>query len=183
MAPLPDGAPLDVTVLDEPETHPWKVEDEGGANWALRKLGQARAELARIDEMRQEEQTRLDEWVEASSRGPRSTERFMETRLLAFFRARLIEDPKTRTLHTPGGDLKATKSTTLTVNDQDAVIAFLRASGRDELVKVETSVGKQVVKDLLRKDDDGNLIAVTKDGEPVPGIAIDIDDNLKAIPS
>lgn len=90
----PDAGPV---ALPSEEARRWRIEDDGAAEWAMRRLAMAEEDLARIAAQADEWRKPIDEWQDHQARRPNSA--------AAFFRAHL-EGYALRVQDASGGDIK-----------------------------------------------------------------------------
>lgn len=172
------------------------IQDDRMASWALRKQGDAARAVAtrerEVEELYQEELARLNEWRDgALNSGPmneqRRTAAFMSAHLIRYLRRIRRDDPKRNKIAVPAGTVKVTRSQTITVVDEAAVVAWATEQGyADVFVKEEARAGE--IKKRLMKTADGILlpkIAVGDSGEvfEIPGILLTVKDNYDAVPT
>lgn len=161
---------------------PWRIDGERTANWALRRLADAMADIAAAEAVAAEQRQRTDAWLERRCAAARRTASFMESRLKDYLRARVAADPRLRTIPLPDGDLKATASTSLLpATTDDALLAWCKEH-HPEFVKVDESVKKGELKKALRANPQGGLLPVlAATGEAVP-VKVDREDNYTVKP-
>lgn len=159
---------------DEPNT-PFRVTDDSGAQWVLRKLRREENEIARLNAIATAERDRINEWQTREAR-PHADNVARWTALLVDYRKYLDElDPKTPAHYTlPDGTLKRTKGRqSVEVLDEGEFIAHAESHDMADLVHVKKSVDKAALK-KLRAVDQGNGVAVIAgvDGFPLPGVVL-----------
>lgn len=179
----------------------WRITDDNMASWALRKMGDAQREIsgreAEIQTMYEAELERINRWRDVALGETRMGElrrnvAFFEghlKRYIAEVRAleRAQEKKKlTGTINLPSGTIKASRSQKLMVTNDEALGAWLLERSLMDLVKIEPRAGE--VKKALHKDDDGVLqpkmpIAATGEIVDVPGVFIDVYDNITVTPA
>lgn len=190
---------------DVPDDHEWTGEapsiraaafaitDDRLATWALRRYAEAEREAARIDALAAEQRAIVDEWRANARKKPEATMSFMRAKLIAYLRnLQLAEgsdpdlDPKTKRITTPAGVVTARKSTSVAVSDEASLLEWLQdptnKAYADAWVKTKTEVGVAPLKATLNLDAAPGIV-VTKDGVPVPHVAINRSMNYSIVPA
>ena len=88
---------------------PWKIEDDGAADWCLRKLARVMARQAAVRELMQERLRHLQEWEQARLKEPRAEEAHWRG-LLDDYALRRREATKQPSVSLPNGVLSTRKS-------------------------------------------------------------------------
>jgi phage host-nuclease inhibitor protein Gam len=159
---------LEEHLLDalEPETQgtdeqkSFVIDDNGAADWALRKIAQKQRLIAENEELAEREIARIREWL-TDANGPLQNEiANLELLLTDYHRRLLAEDDRRKTVKLPAGNLKARKlPDNVEVTDEDAFIEWAEAE-RHTLLRITTAPDKNAIKQ-----------AVLKDGEVIPHVA------------
>lgn len=175
----------DLGIDDLPPKWPGFIADDSAAQWAIRKIRGAMAELDRLRHNAQEEAAELnaalraiDAKLDADSAGPRRTIEFMESLLVAYRRRLEAEDPDLpKTYRLARANLVRRKGRErTTVTDEGAFVTwaldrFPEAVKASPLVSVMGKWGRK---------DDGTI--VSPDGEAVPGVqAVRADDTYAVV--
>ena len=165
---------------DMSPVQPWQVVDDAGAQWALRKLGQAERELARIEDARKAEIERVNEWAAAAARTATRTGVVMRSKLVDYRHRLEADDPKlSKTYRLPGGALTVRAvAPSVEITDGDAFTLWALASGQHELLKIEPR-RSDIKAQLIHGDPDpmtGHADLITADGEKVPGVHLTTGD-------
>lgn len=149
---------------ESPETY--RIGGDKEATWALRKIAQAEAEIARIRQQAIAETTRINEWGAAAERGPQSTVDFFTGKLIEY--RRLLEDANPhlpQTYKVVGGRIARRKGRASTkVTEPDLFVKWAQQNAPDA-VKVTPLVSALA---SWKRTDAGEL--VSPDGETVPGV-------------
>jgi hypothetical protein len=85
----------------------WKITDAASADWALRKLAQARRRIDENGQLFAEELDRLGNWLTDANTPHVNDERYFESLLRNWHEEQLADDPKRKTISLPGGKLEA----------------------------------------------------------------------------
>lgn len=110
---------------DAPPLARWVPTDEREAEWAMRKLAEAQAEIERRQLHLQGYIDEMQGWFERVTREPQRVARAMEAKLVLYALSERVEN-KRATIQLPSGVAKTTKTGgTVKVIDPHAVHAFL----------------------------------------------------------
>lgn len=159
-----------------PEEKRWRPRNLKAAEWVMRKLADAHAVVFEADQLRADEIERWDEWRAQFTKEARRTIDALTPLLEQWALAqRELTDTKTFTL--PYGEV-ATRGTQarFEITDHDRLLAFLRSSFapeiRQEIVKTTERVQVSRLNPYLRvaKDQAGEWLVLTQNGERVPGV-------------
>ena len=178
MSEISSAYPYDVdpdAEIEKPEGERFRVDDDGSASWALRRLAEAEAELASREAVAAAEIATVERWLEDASKQPERDREFFSALLVDYMARRHEADPKTKTISLPAGKLTARAgSTKLVVVDPELFFEFADAvSDSDRPVYVREKVEPNLadLKKCLAAADDGTVVD-TETGEPVPGLAL-----------
>lgn len=104
----------------------FRIEDDNAAEWAMRKLALAQAEVAQLQAQAQEWADRIQHWFVQAARPHADTLVYMEERL-ADYGLRRRQAGGSATLNLPSGAIKTTSSSrAVEVADDEAVAAYVR---------------------------------------------------------
>lgn len=157
----------------------WRCESDDAAEWAMRKLALAEAELSRLREQANEWAERIELWFRNAAREHERTADFMAERLRDYG-LRRREAGGGATLELPSGVIKTTLSKpAVTVEDDAALYAAIAALDGDalvewskamqnaeveqhELTKIEHKVYVQPLRKLVKivEKPDGNVLRI-----------------------
>lgn len=148
------------------------IENEAGADWAIRKIAQKRRQMAAHQELHDQEAARLNSWL-AEVNGPlESDTASLEAALSDYHRRVLADDEKRKTIKLPGGTLKSKKTPDKVEVDPDEFLPWAKKE-HPELVRTKEEPNKVELKKLLVPDaPDGKAVDQTT-GEIIPGVAIE----------
>lgn len=137
------------------------------ADWAARKVAQARRRLAEAEMVADAELARVQDWIQHQRDRCENDTMFLLDLLERYHRTELDDDPKRKTISLPGGaSLVARKAPdSLVVEDEAAAVAWCEANQPDAVV-----VLKKLDKPALKRVLSGTLDPAT--GELVPGLAV-----------
>lgn len=123
---------------EEPEQpHEWRIADDGCADWAVQKIAEERAELARIKELAEAQIARIEEKLAAAERRCENGTRFLTGKLAEYFGT--VPHKKTKTTESYrllSGSLKMKLGGVSMKQDDAKLVEFLKASGQTDYIKV-----------------------------------------------
>lgn len=168
------------------------VDDDGKADWCLRKMAQLERAKARVTGLYEEEVAALDEWHDKETKTFDDAISFFAGHVERYHRDQYRGDRSRKTLKLPGGRSESTKpALKLEVIDEAAALAWFddqfgkEAAEKRGLVKVKRDVSVSVTKSLaaepvLDEDDtvedtgsvviDPEKMEVDVAGEVIPGL-------------
>jgi hypothetical protein len=151
----------------------YKIGGPSEADWALRKLAQARKHIAENVALVTAEIDRLGAWVGEANRSHERDAEYFESILRNWHDEQLAEDPKRKTVSLPGGKLVAAKNPDSIAIDDEVFIPWAREHAPD-WVRTKYEAAKADVKKA------GGVVPDT--GEIAPGVsAIPGDLRWKAV--
>ena len=134
----------------------WTVEDDGSAEWALRKLTEALDEAAALDASLAAFVAPFHEWAERERSGRKIPERVARwTALLQDYAIRRREATKEATLWLPSGKIATTgRKAAPEIEDPEAVVEWARARSEDGkgggLVETTTRPKAREISEIIR---------------------------------
>ena len=151
---------------DEPEQEekqPFEVDDDGKAEWCLKKIAEAEAEKARWKEHYAAQLDRVSARLDGSIG-------YFKAKLFEYFNTVPHKTTKTQESYAlPGGKLIMKKQQPKFEKDNDVLVAWLESSGMGDLVKVSKTADWAGLKKGVTVHGE-NLL--TRDGEIVPGVTV-----------
>lgn len=170
----------------EPEQRErFRIANSDQANWALRKLAIIRREMKQAEEQADREIQRIEHWLKGELERLQGDAEFFESLLCEYHRDIYEQNPKAKTVKLPAGTLKLRAQQPEFKRDEDKLIAWLKGTGRADLVKIKESADWSALKKDVAVV---NGQAIIKDtGEVVEGVTalerppkfsveVDIDD-------
>jgi phage host-nuclease inhibitor protein Gam len=134
------------------------------ADWALRKLAQARRQIIDNQDLYAAEVARLDAWLEDACQGPERDVAYFEGLLRDWHDEQLGDDPKRKTISLPGGKLEARQNPdSVVIEDQDRAIQWA-LENHPSWVRVKYELEKNAIKKA------GGVVPET--GEIAPGVSV-----------
>lgn len=163
----------------------WHPQSEAQAEWCLRKLQEARAELEHVEWQMAGYMESLARWQARATRAPLGTVAFMESRLELYAR-RYREATGKATLRLPSGDVATTdRKPRPVIQDQQLLLEWCLVHHPEAVHTDDPKPPRQVVyADAARalgqvatvRDPDLDLdvlVFVTPDGERIPGMGVE----------
>ena len=171
-----EGADLSVYYEDEPEAQdttpaPWRIADDGAADWAVRKIAEERAELARIRELAEAEIERIEAKLAAAEKRCENGTRFLTAKLAEYFSTVPHKATKTKeSYRLLSGTLTMKIGGTQMKQDDEALLAFLKQSGNDDMIQITEKPRWGEYKKRLQIV--GGSVVDSQTGEIVEGVTV-----------
>lgn len=151
---------LDVGIVDGEEfeneesaesSEKWTIEDDQAAEWAVKKIKEARAEAVRWRQY-------YSEMILKAEESAKRTEDFLTEKLRKYFNKVPHKETKTTEKYPlPSGDLILRKPKTVWNHDDDTLLEWLKENGFSEFVKVTEKPDWAGFKKRLVEGSDGIL--------------------------
>lgn len=162
------------------------VTDEGSAEWALRKIGEASIRVDEVTRLYHQFQNRLAAWFSEATKANRATIAFMTDHLEDYGRRHREEHPQMATIALPSGAVRTTRyEAKALIDDRDAVLAWAQEN-HPEIVQTEQPPPKvwvtaddvkKLVRPVVETDEDGTItgtkVVDRTSGELVPGMRVE----------
>ena len=164
--------PGDMDPDEDQQIQRWRITDDGCADWALKKIKLEKDEHDRIVALAEQEITRLKDQIERADRRYEQNTSFLTSMLAQFFETVPHKKTKTGTesYRLLNGQLVKKPAAIKLQPDDEKLVAWLRAAGREDLIKVET---KAMWGELKKKIEMVGTVAMIPDtGEIVDGIDV-----------
>ena len=148
----------------------FKVLDDSGATWAIRKLSAVRAKLNENTEIYSQELNRINEWLDKVNEKLQKDESYFVALLTDYaYRVRMKENRKTITL--PHGVIKSRVSAPkVKVEDAEIFLGWAKATETTDLIRVKEEPAISTFKELFDIVDDKVVLKAT--GEIVQGVTV-----------
>ena len=164
--------PGDMDPGEEQQSQRWRITDDGCADWALKKIKLEKDEHDRIVALAQQEIARLTDQIAKADRRYEQNTSFLTSMLAEFFE--LVPHKKTKTgtesYRLLNGQLVKKPAAVKMQPDDEKLVAWLRAAGREDLIKVET---KAMWGELKKQIEMVGTVAMMPDtGEIIEGIDV-----------
>ena len=164
--------PGDVDPGEEQQSQRWRITDDGCADWALKKIKLEKDEHDRIVALAQQEIARLTDQIAKADRRYEQNTSFLTSMLAEFFETVPHKKTKTGTesYRLLNGQLVKKPAGIKLQPDDEKLVAWLRAAGREDLIKVEE---KAMWGELKKKLEMVGTVAMMPDtGEIIEGIDV-----------
>jgi hypothetical protein len=167
----PDDAPAMADVLrgdlveagtDLPSK--WHIGDDRSAEWAMRMLVQIELKRSEVREQASRWMQEIVDWLERQDRSLARGVNYFDGQLRTYALARRAIDEDAKTLRLPSGDVNTTKTRPrLEITDGDALLGFLKAANRTELIRTKEEVQVSALKDAVKIEHGPALFSVSMD--------------------
>lgn len=166
---------IDMTAFaesEEPEgKKPWRIADDSAADWAVQKIAEERAELARIEALAAEQTARINEKVEAARRRCENGTAFMTSKLAEYFET--VPHKETKTKHSYrllSGTLVRKIGGVSMEKDDEKLLEYLRESNNEDYIQLTAKPMWGEFKKRLQIQ--GEVVIDTETGEIVEGVTV-----------
>lgn len=155
-------------ILDDQQG--FKIQDDSGANWALRQLLSIRNKLKENRKLYDDELARITTWLEKANENLAKDENYFVGILTDYaYRVRAIENRKTIAL--PYGTIKSrATSAKVKVEDTDVFLGWAKATDATDLIRVKEEPAVSTFKELF--DIVGDKVVLRATGEVVQGVTV-----------
>ena len=164
--------PGDMDPGEEQQSQRWRIIDDGAADWALKKIKLEKDEHDRIVALAQQEIARLTDQIAKADRRYEQNTSFLTSMLAEFFETVPHKKTKTGTesYRLLNGQLVKKPAAIKLQPDDEKLVTWLRAAGREDLIKVEE---KAMWGELKKKLEMVGTVAMMPDtGEIIEGIDV-----------
>lgn len=151
------------------ERDKWRIRDEEGANKYMRIVRSLEGQVAEVDKMRKAEVERIDAFYQGQREEIDGKAEFFRQLLVDYYQRQREQNPKYQ-LKTPWGKVTSRRTKSPQWLDEPQTLAWLKASGHGDLVKVEESIRKAELKKAMNEADGHYIDPAT--GEIVPGVEV-----------
>lgn len=151
------------------ERDKWRIIDEEGANKYMRIVRSIDAQAQEVQEVKRKEVTRIEGFYDAQIDEMNSKAEFFRQLLVDWYNRQRAANPKYQ-LKTPWGKVTSRRTKSPQWLDEPQTLAWLKASGHTDLVKVEESIRKADLKKAMNEADGHYIDPAT--GEIVPGVEV-----------
>jgi len=154
-------------ILLQDSENGFEVTDDQKAMWCVRKIAEAQRDAAALLRHYEEQSRKVNDQLAA-------TTEFFQAKLYPYFETLPLKETKTQKSYAlPGAKLVLKKQGPTYTRDEDALLAFLKASGRTDCIKTIPATEKPAWDKYkpLTTVDNGMLID-TETGEVVTGVTV-----------
>lgn len=163
--------PGDIPEGEEKKRDPFRIADDGAADWAVRKIAEEKAEFDRLREIGEEQIQRIRDKVERAKHRYEQNTAFLTSLLGDYFQTVPHRCTKTTEKYALLSGTLTLKYGRVDAKPDDAkLIPYLRQIGREDLIKVKEEVAWGELKKLLTFAGDTAVLSET--GEIVDGITV-----------
>ena len=134
-----EGMDMNMFDVEETESAPrpvWRITDDGCADWACQKIAEEKAELDRITALGESQIEKIQQRLDAAQRRYENGTRFLTGKLAEYFET--VPHKTTKTKHSyrllSGTLVKKIGGRTMK-QDDDALLAYLKASGNEDMIQ------------------------------------------------
>jgi hypothetical protein len=121
---------------DEGYQGEFRITDQGGAIWAMRKIKSINARLVETKATATAEITRIQAWLQAEEEKANRERAFFEHLLQDYAEQLRAEDPKFKSLNLPHGKIAFRKQAPEFIRDNNILLAWIKAN-RPEFVRIK----------------------------------------------
>ena len=115
----------------------FRITNDSQANWALRKIADARKKLARDQETAKAEIERIQQWLKMSESEAARTEERMTALLHEYYAPQFQTDPKTKTYKLPSGKVQWRAQQPQFNRDDTALLEFLKSREMTDFIETK----------------------------------------------
>lgn len=164
-------------IADTPEVRErFRIDGPKTAEWALRKLAQARRRQQDARELADAEIGRINEWLTTEQARYDGDAQFFEGLLVRWHHEVLDAEPDRKTIELPAGTLKARKQPDQWDYDPRVVGEWLAEHQRGDLIRVTVELDKPAIKKeftaAIPAGEDVGLVVDPTTGEEIPGLSV-----------
>ncbi len=137
---------------EKPLAQDFKVDSLEKADWAMRKIGRAEAEIDRFTELAKDMKARIDARLALITGHHQKTIEAMSYLLRPWAEVEIARSGKARSFKLISGVVGFRQSPErLEVEDADSVISWLESNHREDCIRLKKEVDKTQVKDLIKE--------------------------------
>jgi phage host-nuclease inhibitor protein Gam len=115
----------------------FRITNDSQANWALRKIADARKKLARDQETAKAEIERIQQWLKMSESEAARTEERMTALLHEYYAPQFQTDPKTKTYKLPSGKVQWWAQQPQFNRDDATLLEFLKSREMTDFIETK----------------------------------------------
>lgn len=157
--------------IDLVKDESFKLTNIDGLNWAFRKLRAYQTKKNEIDNLRNAELDRINNWHKKETEQLNDSMSYFENLVKEYYREARAIDPKIK-LSTPYGKISTRKSTKWNYTDEAETIKYLTDAGLLNAIRVKQEVNKEEIKKLCKN-------GINQDtGEIIPGIIVKEEESI-----
>lgn len=115
----------------------FRITNDSQANWALRKIADARQKLARDQETARAEIERIQQWLKMSEAEAVRTEERMTALLHGYYAPQFQENPKVKTYKLPSGQVQSRAQQPQFNRDDATLLEFLKSREMTDFIETK----------------------------------------------
>lgn len=146
------------------------IDNDGKADWAIRKIAEEQAELDRLEAVAQQQKAEIDQRIEAERKRIEQRTSYLRAELERYFDT--VPHRKTKTKESYrllSGSLTRKKGGVEYTRDDKKLAAWMQHNGYADLVKTEPKPAWGMFKKLLTPTESG-AVTLAETGEVVDGV-------------
>lgn len=155
---------------EEVERESFVIQDDSSANWALRKIKQAKQQKEDNNALAIAEIEKINAWNKLENEKVQQDIDYFQGLLAAYALKKREENPKFKSQKLPNGRIRFKKQQPNYVYDDDTLLESLKNSGRTDLIKVKETPDKASIKKAFVAQE-GSLIDPDT-GEFIDGVTV-----------
>ena len=124
----------------------WKVADDGGAEWAIRKIAAAELRIHNIRKLAESERARLEHWEATATKADQQTIEALTEKLTAYHAEQLAADPARKSIKLPHGTLSARKQPPAWEFNEDPYLVWASKHAPDTIKHPAPCIDKAAAK-------------------------------------
>lgn len=154
------------------------IDDDGKADWALRRIKEEKDEYIRLSTLADEQKSELDYRVEQARKRYEGRTGFLRDKLMEYFHTVPHRSTKTQEKYQLlSGALVLKKGGTHIDHDDDALSVWMLANGYQDMVKTTHKPQWGTFKRCLSADPDTGIVTLTDTGEIVEGLTASVKED------
>jgi hypothetical protein len=142
--------------------------------WAFKKLAAINSSIEEVENIVKYEKEKIDSWSKSQIDPLNQSKTFFEGKIMEYHQQELLKDPKKKSISTPYGKAKSTKTKKQPyIANEAEVLEFLQENEK-ELIKIEESVKWSELKGKLEivEMNESLVVINAETGQLVPGLSI-----------
>ena len=168
-------APDEIPETDEeqaPLRERFRITSDDQADWAVRKIAQARRDLAKAETLAEAEIARVTAWLDGQRKDAMRTVGFFEALLREHYLPRFASDPRLKTIKLPAGRVQVRAQQPEFQRDEAALLAWLKKREMTEYIERIERPRWGELKQHVRVIDDLGLCIDAVTSEIVEGVTV-----------
>ena len=156
----------------EPSKEAFKIDNDGSADWALRKIRQSQKRIAEIQRTAEEQIAMIEKWMLSEIAGEEKSVAYFTQLLDNYHRGLYEQDPKRyKTIKLPNGIIKRVKTQPTFERDEDKLLGWLEERQLEQFIDRKAKAKWGELK--KRGEVSGAVCVMPETGEVVEGIRVE----------